>query len=208
MLSDAGSVSSMESYGYSLADAGSISAIGIGIPIPTAISTNRVERIGGLPIQPDIVRSNSSKDDGNSTVNDETSDVQIPDLDKELSNLNIQLLPTYIGDVVDNEEDKKNEQQYHLNNSTLSLSLKKLIGGIPKIVSTTSSRASSSAAASVASGPVAAASKASSKASSRSKSTTGSKKSIPIDMDNAVSDDDDDDVPLPLLPAKTHNVAS
>jgi hypothetical protein len=80
LLSDAGSVSSMESYGYSLDGGMSM--------IPTEIPYQRErQRIGGLPIEPDHLVI------GDSSCHDSMDDVQIPDLDKELSNLDIKLLP-------------------------------------------------------------------------------------------------------------------
>lgn len=80
LLSDAGSVSSMESYGYSLDGGMSM--------IPTEIPYQKErQRIGGLPIEPDHLVI------GDSSCHDSMDDVQIPDLDKELSNLDIKLLP-------------------------------------------------------------------------------------------------------------------
>lgn len=80
LLSDAGSVSSMESYGYSLDGGMSM--------IPTEIPYQKErERIGGLPIEPDHLVI------GDSSCHDSMDDVQIPDLDKELSSLDIKLLP-------------------------------------------------------------------------------------------------------------------
>jgi hypothetical protein len=80
LLSDAGSVSSMESYGYSLD--GGMSMIPSEIPYQ-----KERERIGGLPIEPDHLVI------GDSSYHDSMDDVQIPDLDKELSSLDIKLLP-------------------------------------------------------------------------------------------------------------------
>lgn len=81
LLSDAGSVSSMESYGYSLDGGMSM--------IPTEIPYQKErERIGGLPVEPDHLVI------GDSSFHDDMDDVQIPDLDKELSNLDIKLSPT------------------------------------------------------------------------------------------------------------------
>jgi hypothetical protein len=172
MLSDAGSVSSMESYGYSLDG-------GVSMAIPTEIPYQRErERIGGLPVEPEIVVGSR---DG--SVFDERSmdDVQIPDLDKELSNLDIKLLPH--DDHDDNNEtysqqDLENYQLEDLNEMD-QLSHDKR-GGIPTIVSTTSST--------------------SSKASSSN--TNRSKKSNPIDMDDVsdTPDDENDDELLPKLP--------
>lgn len=78
MLNDAGSVSSMESYGYSLDG-------GLSTPMPCEPYKKDRERIGGLPIEPDNLGENY---DANVM-----EDVQIPDLDKELANLDIQLSP-------------------------------------------------------------------------------------------------------------------
>jgi hypothetical protein len=70
MLNDAGSVSSMESYGYSLDE-------GMSTPMPSEAPYKKDrERIGGLPVEPDL-----------------GDDVQIPDLDKELADLDIKLTP-------------------------------------------------------------------------------------------------------------------
>jgi hypothetical protein len=105
LLSDAGSVSSMESYGYSLDG-------GMSMAIPTEIPYKKErERIGGLPIEPDnLVMGDSNHYDSS------MDDVQIPDLDKELSNLDIKLLP-YI-DHVDSEtysqQDLENYQMQDL----------------------------------------------------------------------------------------------
>lgn len=90
MLSDAGSVSSMESYGYSI-DAGTA------IPLPSEVSlkggcdegdgvNDSQERIGGLPVAPGL---DSDIDD-----DEVVEDVQIPDLYKELKMLDIQLTPS------------------------------------------------------------------------------------------------------------------
>jgi hypothetical protein len=77
MLSDAGSVSSMESYGYSI-DAGVM-------PLPTEVSlggSDSGNRIGGLPIEPPGL-------DGGLETDEESSaqDVNLPDLNKELGHL-------------------------------------------------------------------------------------------------------------------------
>lgn len=78
LLSDAGSVSSMESYGYSLDG-------GMTAPLPTEIPYQRErQRIGGLPVEPDDLAENY----------DTMDDVQIPDLTKELANLDIKLTPS------------------------------------------------------------------------------------------------------------------
>lgn len=78
LLSDAGSVSSMESYGYSLD--GGMSAV---VPTDGPYKKER-ERIGGLPVEPDDMADNYETN---------MEDVQIPDLDQELANLDIKLLP-------------------------------------------------------------------------------------------------------------------
>lgn len=88
MLSDAGSVSSMESYGYSV-DAATAN------PLPTEVSLkgddDNHERIGGLPIGP------VGTPGVDSDIEDDLDDVQIPDLDKELKILDIQLTPSTDG---------------------------------------------------------------------------------------------------------------
>ena len=81
LLSDAGSVSSMESYGYSLD--GGMTAV---VPTEVAPYNKERERIGGLPVEPDDCMMAE-----NYEANME--DVQIPDLDQELANLDIKLLP-------------------------------------------------------------------------------------------------------------------
>ena len=90
LLDDAGSVSSMESYGYSL-DGGA-----------TAVATIKDnvgggERIGGLPVAP------AADYDESETYDHLVDDVQIPDLDKELADLDIKLSPS------DDDEDYNNE---------------------------------------------------------------------------------------------------
>lgn len=89
MLDDAGSVSSMESYGYSLGgDEVTTTTPHVVVVDPRqqqnyAIHDTR-ERIGGLPVEPDL---------GN---------VQIPDLDKELAELDVQLLSPNIQEILMN----------------------------------------------------------------------------------------------------------
>jgi hypothetical protein len=78
LLNDAGSVSSMESYGYSLDG-------GMSTPLPCdAPYQKERERIGGLPVEPDNLGD---------TYDMNMEEVQIPDLDKELANLDIKLSP-------------------------------------------------------------------------------------------------------------------
>jgi hypothetical protein len=177
MLSDAGSVSSMESYGYSL-DGGMSMAIPTEIPYQQQ-RENR-QRIGGLPVEPVVIAATNSRD---GSIFDERSmdDVQILDLDKELSNLDIKLLPRYSND--ENDVDGKNDTYTDLEKYQLE-DLKEIAqlnsNGIPTVVSTTSSTAS----------------KASSKKTTSSKASS-SKKSItvPIDTDSMIGtpDSDDDD---------------
>jgi hypothetical protein len=87
MLDDAGSVSSMESYGYSLGgDEGTTTTPHVVVVEQQnhyAMHDTR-ERIGGLPVEPDL---------GN---------VQIPDLDKELAELDVQLLSPNIQEILMN----------------------------------------------------------------------------------------------------------
>jgi hypothetical protein len=94
LLSDAGSVSSMESYGYSLD--GGTSAVAAA-PLPSEIPYAQ-DRIGGLPVVP--ANLSGDHDDDNGRFPDDNDyhgtlmdDVQIPDLDQELANLDIQLIP-------------------------------------------------------------------------------------------------------------------
>lgn len=89
LLSDAGSVSSMESYGYSLDNMdGGVSAVVPTSDHPVPYKKGRGERIGGLPVEPDNL-----DDENNYDTALMMDDVQIPDLDKELANLDIQLTP-------------------------------------------------------------------------------------------------------------------
>ena len=95
LLDDAGSVSSMESYGYSL-DGGA-----------TAVATIKDnceggERIGGLPVAP------AAAYDESDTYDNMVDDVQIPDLDKELADLDIKLSPS------DDDEDYNETGSYSL----------------------------------------------------------------------------------------------
>jgi hypothetical protein len=99
LLSDAGSVSSMESYGYSLD--GGTSAVAAA-PLPSEIPYHQDrDRIGGLPVVPANMRGGDhGEDDDDGHLDDDNDyngtlmdDVQIPDLDKELANLDIQLIP-------------------------------------------------------------------------------------------------------------------
>lgn len=184
MLSDAGSVSSMESYGYSL-DGGMSMAIPTEIPFQ---QQRERQRIGGLPIEPDAIATTNSHD---GSIFDERSmdDVQILDLDKELSNLDIKLLPKYVNDD-DEDDDGKNGTYSDLEKYQLE-DLKEMAqlnsSGIPTVVSMTSSTAS----------------KASSKKTTSSKASS-SKKSItvPIDTDSMIGtpDSDDDDFNEEILP--------
>lgn len=182
MLSDAGSVSSMESYGYSL-DGGMSMAIPTEIPFQPQ---RERQRIGGLPIEPDAIATTNSQE---GSIFDERSmdDVQILDLDKELSNLDIKLLPKYVND---DDDDDKNETYSDLEKYQLE-DLKEIAqlnsNGIPTVVSTTSSAASKTSSNK----------SSSSKASSSKKSTT-----VPVDTDSMMGapDSDDDDFNEDLLP--------
>ena len=182
MLSDAGSVSSMESYGYSL-DGGMSMAIPTEIPFQPQRDR---QRIGGLPIEPDAIATTGSHD---GSIFDERSmdDVQILDLDKELSNLDIKLLPKYLDDI-DNDENADLEK-YQLEDAKEMTRLNE--NGIPTVVSMASSTASKTSSKKTAS------SKASSKASSSKKSTT-----VPIDTDSMIGtpDSDEDEFNEDLLP--------
>jgi len=81
LLDDAGSVSSMESYGYSLDGGATATVIMPDSVVVGGDGTTGVERIGGLPVAPD----------GADADDYDMEDVQIPDLDKELANLDIKL---------------------------------------------------------------------------------------------------------------------
>ena len=184
MLSDAGSVSSMESYGYSL-DGG----MSMAIPIEIPYQQQQVDRprIGGLPIEPAAIATSNSRD---GSIFDERSmdDVQIMDLDKELSNLDIKLLPKFVHE--DDDEDCKNEtysdlEKYQLEDLNEMVQLNS--NGIPTVVSTTSSTASKTSSKK----------SVSSKASSSKKSIT-----VPIDTDSMMGtpDSDDDEFSEEILP--------
>ena len=102
LLDDAGSVSSMESYGYSL-DGGATATVVMPDAIVVGGDTTDVERIGGLPVAPDGAAG------GGADVDDyDMEDVQIPDLDKELANLDIKLSSSLEQD--DDDDDGEGSQ--------------------------------------------------------------------------------------------------
>ena len=97
LLDDEGSVSSMESYGYSL-DGGATTTAA------TVKENLGGERIGGLPVAP------AAGYDESDTYEHMVEDVQIPDLDKELAELDIKLSPSDDDDC--NENASYNLEEY------------------------------------------------------------------------------------------------